>query len=405
MSLDLATLADAVDRHAAIRRHMTLQPAGGQYDKIFPPTYPQENGAARHVFEQRRIQGEPRWCVLIDSVAAQANRLEAALVEAARAGEITLPFIETDFTDTDLADIGRISTLDAPHRAFDAIIRDSRQGDKAFPQSELGIALTRARMDRATAMFEATPNALLFGAWNSTGEGGGLGAKFPRALVSEIVGIDAQGGYKVASRIDPFNTAADITIHAEGYRKGGKKYVTGDWSLRKEDLANPTIEVKPSEINHSNVRPSVDEGGVTVEYASHSAVVTLAGLRRLRFPDGETPATPERNRAARTMLAAMGLYALAAQDRAGFALRSRCDLVPEAPARFELVAGDGTAETFDLSADEARALYEDAVAGAREAGFSISAEPHTLTPSARLVELVRKSREKAEAGQAEPDAA
>jgi len=31
------------------------------------------------------------------------------------------------------------------------------------------------------------PTALIFGAWNSTGEGGGLGAKFPRAIVSEII--------------------------------------------------------------------------------------------------------------------------------------------------------------------------------------------------------------------------
>jgi CRISPR-associated protein Csb1 len=395
MSLDLENLRDAVDQQAAMRRYMILQPAGGQYDKVFPPTYPQENGRARHVFENRRIQGETRLCVLIDSVASQANRLEAALVEAARAGEITLPFIETDFSDTDLADIGRISTLDAPHRAFDAIIRDSRLGEKAFPHSELGISLTRARMDRATAMFESTPNALLFGAWNSTGEGGGLGAKVPRALVSEIVGVDAQGGYKVASRIDPLAVSRDVAVYANEHR---------DWALDRGALSGKVTKIRPSEINHSNIAPSVDEGGVTIEYASHSAVVTLAGLRRMRFPEGDTPASAERNRAARTLLAAMGLYALAAQDRTGFALRSRCDLVPETPARFEVVAGDGSNEAFDLSLEDAHSLYEDAVAGAREAGFNLSAEPHTLTPSERLVELVRKSREKAEAGQAEPDA-
>ena len=394
MALSLDTLADTVDHRAAIRRVMHLQPAGGQYDKIFPPTYPQADGT-NHVFETRRIDGEPKPCVLIDSVASQANRLETALIAAARAGEIPLPFIETDFTGTDLADIGRISTLDAPHRAFDAIIRDSRLGDTPFPKSELGRALTHARMNRATAMFEATPNALLFGAWNSTGEGGGLGAKFPRALVSEIVGVDAQGGKKVASRIDPIAISKDVAIYANEDR---------DWAFDKTELSGTPRKVKPSEVNHSNIAPSVDEGGVTMDHARHTAVLTLAGLRRLRFPDGDAPATPERDRAARTMLAAMGLYALAAQDRAGFALRSRCDLVPEAPSRFEVIGADGTVERVDLSLDGARALYREAVKMARDTGFSVSETPASLTPNPRLVELVRKSRQKAEAGQAEPDA-
>jgi CRISPR-associated protein Csb1 len=395
MTITLDTLADAVDRHAAIRRTMRLQPAGGPDDKIFPPTYPQREGT-NHVFETRRVDGETRSCVLIDSVASQANRLESALIEAARAGEIDLPFIESDFTGTDLADIGRISTLDAPHRAFDAIIRDSRLGETPFPKTELGRALTHARMDRATAMFEATPNALLFGAWNSTGEGGGLGAKFPRALVSEIVGIDAQGGYKVASRIDPIAISKNVAIYANEDR---------DWAFDPKQLSGKPKKVKPSEVNHSNIAPSVDEGGVTMDHARHTAVLTLAGLRRLRFPDGAATATAERNRAARTVLAAMGLYALAAQDRAGFALRSRCDLVPDAPAGFELVAGDGSVEPFDLSVEAARALYGEAVTRARDTGFSVSGTPTTLTPNPRLEELVRKSRQKAEAGQAEPDVA
>ena len=58
-------------------------------------------------------------------------------------------------------------------------------------QSSAGLRLAAAKTSDATALLEISPTALLFGAWHTQGEGGGLGAKFPRALVSEIMGIDA----------------------------------------------------------------------------------------------------------------------------------------------------------------------------------------------------------------------
>ena len=39
--------------------------------------------------------------------------------------------------------------------------------------------------------------------------------------------------------------------------------------------------MRPSEINHGNIAPSVEPLGVTCAYAEHRAVLTLAGLRRL----------------------------------------------------------------------------------------------------------------------------
>ena len=57
-------------------------------------------------------------------------------------------------------------------------------------QSEEGRRLAAAKPADAAALLELSPTALLFGAWHSQGEGGGIGAKFPRTLVSEIMGID-----------------------------------------------------------------------------------------------------------------------------------------------------------------------------------------------------------------------
>lgn len=180
MTLD--KLQNAVADAAAIRRVRRLQPAGGHGDKIFPPTYPGEgrgaNAAPRHVFERRRINGENVLCVLIDSVQSQANRLEDALRIAREGGAVGFPTITTDFSGTEVADVGRITTLDAPHRVFDAIIRDSELNGVRFRDTEQGRRLIEAKTQNARAVYELSPTALVFGAWNSTGEGGGLGAKF-----------------------------------------------------------------------------------------------------------------------------------------------------------------------------------------------------------------------------------
>src|SRR5438552_3512487 len=93
--MDYAALRRAVEHDAALRRKQVLQPVGGKGDKIFPPTYPEERRGQgpRHVFERRRINGREAWCVLVDSVQSQANRLEEALLTAVRDSAITLPYV------------------------------------------------------------------------------------------------------------------------------------------------------------------------------------------------------------------------------------------------------------------------------------------------------------------------
>ena len=392
-----SSLLGAVTSHAAIRRRRRLQPAGGPGDKLFPPTYPGEgNSPPRHVFERRRIGGQDVTCVLIDSVQSQANRLEEALLEAAKDGTIRLPRVVVDFPGAGLNSVPEISSLEAPHRIFDAILRDSNLDGEDFRKSPVGVRLVKAKADDATAILEISPTALLFGAWNSTGEGGGVGAKFARAIVSEIVGIDASVGRRAGVRIDPLGILSSIRI------KGGPN----DWELAKDGEKG----AKPSEVNHSNViagagkgekRQAIWEQGITCDYAEHIAVVTLAGLRRLRFGDGSA-----KNAAARAYLAALGLVALLEQDARGYALRSRCDLVCDGPAPLELVGFDGAAETIGLDLAAARSLHEEAFDKAKAAGFEFSAEPIRLTPMDKLVQLVHKSQNKAlqdEGGEPEGD--
>jgi CRISPR-associated protein Csb1 len=411
--MTLAALVAQVRDSSAFRRRRRLQPAGGAGDKLFPPTYPPSDSAKkadpnappRHVFERRRLDGREAWCVLIDSVQSQANRLEEALLRAAEAGRITLPRLVVDFAPSGLNSIGAISSLEAPHRVFDAILRDSMLGGVVFSKTDLGDALRRATLRDASAILEASPSALLFGAWNSTGGGGGLGAKFTRAIVSEIIGVDVPleemapdrrtgeievrtAGRRTGSRIDPLGVLSSVEVF---------KAESG-WDVTEAAAGKGAKRVKPSEVNHGNIKPSITPLGITCAYAEQTAVITLAGLRRLRFGGGS-----ERDDAARALIAALGLVALIEQDAQGYALRSRCDLVCDGPAPLEIVGFDGTVTTLELTRDEAAALYAEAVAGARAAGFALAAEPVRLLPQDKLIHIVRESMNKALADEAEGD--
>jgi CRISPR-associated protein Csb1 len=399
--VDYQALSRAVAHDAALRRRQRLQPVGGKGDKIFPPTYPEERRGSgpRHVYERRRIDGAEVWCVLVDSVQSQANRLEEALLAAIHDRSIALPYVTVDFTGRELAGIGEITSLDAPHRVYDAILRDSLLGGQPLMKSPLGLRLAEAKPVDATALLEASPTALLFGAWHSTGEGGGLGAKFPRCLVSEIVAVgvpvdqitDARtgeieprtAGRRTGSRIDPLGVLRKVEVW---------KSETG-WDVDAAGAGKGAKKVRPSEINHGNIAPSVQPLGITCDYAEHSAVISFAGLRRLGFGGGQ------RDTVGRALLAALGLVAIAEQDGRGYPLRSRCDLVCEGRAPLELVHADGDSEPFEIDRSGTQRLYADACAAARDAGFDLAREPIRLTPQDKLVAIVHRSQQLALEGE------
>ncbi|HTV90956.1 MAG TPA: type I-U CRISPR-associated RAMP protein Csb1/Cas7u [Stellaceae bacterium] len=425
--MDYSELVQAVASDAALRRRQRLQPVGGRGDKIFPPTYPGEGGRnppPRHVYERRRVDGGEIWCVLIDSVQSQANRLEEALLAAVRDRAIDLPYVTVDFAGQGLDGISEITSLDAPHRVYDAILRDSLLAGEPFMKSALGVRLAEAKPNEATALLEASPTALLFGAWHSTGEGGGLGAKFPRCLVSEIVAINApvdtpqdsngrlrfhENDVELSWRTGPVDRVGGIEAITAGRRTGSRidplgvlrkvevfKTPTG-WDVTAEAAGRGAKKVRPSEINHGNIAPTVQPLGITCDYAEHTAVISFAGLRRLGFDGGERG--DERNRAGRALLAALGLVALTEQDARGYALRSRCDLVCDGRAPLELVHADGGIDPVEIDVATARRLYGNAYAAARDAGFALSREPIRLAPQDKLVAIVKRSRELALEGQ------
>lgn len=476
--MKLADLQDAVRSAAAFRCRTRLQPVGGDGTKVFPPTY----SGGVYAWERRRIDGKEVPCVLLDTVQSQANRFEESLRVAWEEGRLTMPMILTDFSDVSLPDdvgklvresvhqIGEITTLDAPHRIADAIMRDSVTADGMSFREKYERAFD-ANIRNATALFELCPTALLFGTWDSQGSRGGLGNKFARALVSEIVGINAVAGVRTSSRIDPLGIS----------KNAGPVYraKNGDWTLSPEDAIDngkgmkqlykkqkgkvvwhdPAAvtfadQGKPSVANHGNVTPGFAEyskgargidplkskqleletrlrrnedhfdvhshfhseqearekaiaaGGVTLDWALQTTVLSLPALRRLRFPESDGKQNSDRNSAARTVLAALGLVALVEQWNQGYFLRSRCDLVAESSGLvIERVTSASTSEDeqFSLAPSQAIALFDQTVQDAKQHGLSWDSEPIRLTPKSSLVEMVCKSRELELAGETETE--
>lgn len=373
---------------AAFRVRARLQPAGGVGDKVFPPTYADGQDGKKHetryATEMRVIDGQRKPSVLLDSVASQANRMELALLEARRRGELRIPLVSVDF-EAAFPDLGRISALEAPHRVYDAILRDATLEGTAFRASETGRRLTDSSPADARAMFEHCPTALIFGAWDSTGPRGGLGHKFQRALVSEVVAIGFEAGTKVGSRIDPLQVSASVRIDVP-------KDDSDNWSVDEGGKSKQ----RPSEVNHSNIAPTRDQdaGGVTFEYALHTAVFSLPALRRVRFGSWDA----DKANAARMVLAALGILALVLQRREGYDFRSRCSLVPESPSDLEYVSADGTVELLAVSAEIASKVLEQAIAKAKDAGVTWVEDDVVLQPMPKLLQLIQASRDAIRAG-------
>lgn len=417
--LDLDLLHSLVT-HAgvAIRVRQRLQPAGGTGDKVFPPTYATGDKKLKYAVETRRVDGRDVPTVLIDSVASQANRMEEALLAEWERKKLDFPVIGVDFTsDAELADLGQVTSLQAPHRIADAILRDatSLDGKTLFRDLPEGRAYTDATVRNATAVHLLCPTALIFGVWDSTGPKGGLGSKFQRALTSEIVGFGAQEGSKVGSRIDPLAIQANVPVY---HRKDNESDWTIEASEAKTEKGKPAPfsrkgadgKGKASAVNHSNIAPSIDEfsGGVTFDYALQTVVLSLPALRRLRFTTGlDGTLLAQRDAAAvsaRVALAALALAAIVHQRAQGYDLRSRCLLVADGPLTLEVLRPDGGSDEVSLSPDEANDLVRNANAAAKQAGLGWEREPLKLKPAPKLVALIKRSRAEAAAGAGEDDA-
>ena len=374
MTMGSLTLDD-LDQVQALRARIELQPVDGAGGRVFPMTV--EGG--QHVLED----GPDGRRVLVDSCASQANRQELALLTAREQGLLELADIVVDLAGTQ-AGRRSLSTLEMPHRLADAILRDSEIEGIAFPKSELGQRILAAAPQDLSPLLETGPASLVFGTWFSQHKLGNRALKIERASVSEIWGHSAQLGRSIGSRIDPLGLV-DMPIYTAkdgGWTADPDEAATDG---RGKPVLNPKGE-KTTKLLHSNIPPSSKERGVICERYELRWSLSGAALRKLGFGGGE------RDRAARRYLMALGLAARVLAHEDGYALRSRCHLIPTGPLAVEAVGryGEVTADTIDGEA--ALALLRVAQDGMVAAGFAAPRLIRAL-PGRSLVKLIAKSRE------------
>jgi CRISPR-associated protein Csb1 len=397
-NLNLDDFSRVVAGSAAAFRSITkLQPVGGKGDKVFPATY--ERGA--YATERRALDGEIVNCVLVDSVQSQANRAEEALKTAIERGRTKLPLIEVSFREVNeqfRTPLPELTSLDVPHRLADAILRDSVLPDgRRFSKSDYAQRWGRSNLWNATAVYELCPTALLFGMWGSPEKPGGLGAKFERAFVSEIVAVDVVSNAPEQAETRSSDARNDIVNKRAGFRidpLNASKTV----QIKQNDDGSFQVgagKMRPSEINHGNILFETMNCGIRFRYAEQTTVVSLGALRKLRFPvNGKDD--PGVNDAARTVLAALGLCAGVLASEANTTLRSRCHLWPVEEREWELVEKPGQPpRSFRVTGDQAIALLNEAAEAASQAGLKWMEEKLTLRPSPELIKLIQQSQEAA----------
>jgi CRISPR-associated protein Csb1 len=391
-TLSLTELAAAIKGGAAALRSITtLQPVEGEGGKVFPATY----SGGKYAFEKRRLlggDGKEREvdCVLLNSVQSEANHAELALLAAIERGEVTLPLIEVDFSEANKQfkkDLPNLTSLEVPHRLADAILRDSVLPDGTrFSKSGYATRWGRANIWNAAAIYELCPTALTFGMWGSPEKPGGLGAKFERAYISEIVAVDAMVvNERSGFRVDPLSASSKVALVR-----------TEDGGFRLAE-SNATATLRPSELNHGNIvfpkQGTQILGGIRCRFAEQTTVVSLGALRKLRFPsDGKNDSA--RDEAGRAVLTAIGLCAGVLASERGTSLRSRCTLRPVSPRKWELLdRPDEPVRTYTVNGTAAIALLNEAIIAARATGLKWMEEKLTLKPTPELVDLVRRSQE------------
>lgn len=309
-----------------------LKPAAGEHASVAPAKFVEGNKST-FAFETRYIDGEAARVVLIDSKQSQLNRAEAAIMQDIRADHSVmrkLPRIEVTY-ENDGKSI-TYTDLELPHRFADGHIRAGEIDGQPATAHEKYRAVRNSTPADLSALLDTAPAAAVFGGWDSLRKKNQL--RLRSALVGEIIGVladqarsgEAQLSRRGGARVDPLEmsvrlSAADmeqLVRSQEG--ELSDKFI----SKRREDIkkAKKDTALSGSVLGLGGIPPQLEAlGGVACQKIIRSWVLSFATLRQLRFGKNE-----EANIAARALLAAFGLSAIARAEQELY-LRANCDLV------------------------------------------------------------------------------
>ncbi len=437
MPLPFQSLLRVVESASAIVAVNTLLPAGGIQERISPPTFPlHPSRKGPYLTEQHRDpSGEIRDSVVLDTVGSDANWLEAGLRHARDHHGLPLPNPKLDFKgekELNIAILGTLSALEFPHRIADSNFRFARIEEDGKMVEFWGskcnrhLLLSAAQRD-FSPIFGESPHSLLFGFWDSKSPLGNKGPKVARAIVSEIMGWDAIAGTMGGTRQDPVGIAKVATLEhtpdqglkilteAEAAKKLAEKKKNKK-EAKDKGLRAPTSNVgDPSEFLLGHIPfPKKDDphirGGFTISSATQTIVLNLIEIRTRTFKTdkkGKIFSGKDRliaEKAAHVYLTVLGLVSIVFARQRGYNLRSRCLLLPTAPMILNVRGPEGdTLLSFNLTPEEALELHQMALDDVKKANLPWNEDGLSLKPTPAILEMIRRSQVKCDAGESEED--
>lgn len=380
-SQNTITLADLLDNlelggGSVITSITELEPAAGPHASVAPAKFV-DGSKSVFAYETRYIDGEARKVVLIDSKQSELNRAEAAIEQGRQYGKeavVKIPRAVVTY-QTENGPV-EYTDMELSHRVFDGHFRAGRIDGKPITENDQYRALRNCTPADMSALLNTAPAALLFGAWDSTRKSNQV--RLRSALVGEIIGVlaDQEPGAehrqarRGGARVDA--VAASVKLGAKELSslvddQEAELSAKNIAARRKEaKTAKADARISASTLGLGSIPPSLEEtGAVACRRIIRSWVLSLTTLRQLRFGTDE-----KKNVAARALLAALGLNAIARAENELY-IRANCDLIESAAPVVTLDQRFGEKKTFaPLTVKQADQLLLEAIEYAKEEGVA-----------------------------------
>lgn len=231
------------DGPAALALKQYLMPVEGADGVLFPATFASGDGFPGGYNIDTAPSGKN--VALIDSVGAQANRIEPIFKEEKYRRLVPQWAVKAGDKE--------VSILDASHRAGDALVRCSSLAEP------IRAAFKALQAGNAEPLAKIAPTSIVFGVWDSRD----TQAKLPRLIASTIRAFDV----RQLTRSAQFNPAVDYAA-LEVFSEEDKAKAEGD---KKSPLAKRGFVHVPASGSHGGV---IADGGVL-----RTATLGLAALR------------------------------------------------------------------------------------------------------------------------------
>ena len=405
-SQNTITLADLIEnlelgRGSVITSITELEPAAGPHASVAPAKFVDGSKSVfayetRYIVEKpegqdepkkeeesktadKIVKGKPQKVVLIDSKQSELNRAEAAIEQGRQHHDgneavVKIPRAVVTY-QTENGPV-EYSDMELSHRIFDGHFRAGHVHGKPITENDQYRALRNCTPADMSALLNTAPAALLFGAWDSTRKSNQV--RLRSALVGEIIGVlaDQEPGAehrqarRGGARVDA--VAASVKLAPKDMESlvndQEAELSPGNVGARRNEIkkAKADARISASTLGLGSIPPSLEEtGAVACRRIIRSWVLSLATLRQLRFGTDE-----DKNIAARALLAALGLNAIARAERELY-IRANCDLIESAAPVVTLDQRFGEKKPFArLTVEDTDKLLLEAIENAKKAGVA-----------------------------------